>query len=54
MIKININISTKCKIYLILSIQLYCSRSVHKYIKALQVGIYRVIPSQYLSVFEPH
>jgi hypothetical protein len=36
------------------SVQLYCCRSIQKYIKKLTEGIYRVVPAQFLSVFEPH
>jgi hypothetical protein len=34
--------------------QLYCCHSIKKYIKALLSGIERVLPPQFLSVFEPH
>ena len=53
-------IKTKCSIYFICKsfnqhrVQLYCYRSIKKYVEILKEGVNRVIPQQFLSVFEPH
>jgi E3 ubiquitin-protein ligase HUWE1 len=43
----------KCKLYFYHRINLYCTKSIEKYLNSLKRSIYKIIPSDLLSIFEP-